>query len=829
MVNLRLLRSQVVKRQSLLFVLCTMLSMITLVSLGSFRRSVEKSLLRDARALHAADIVVRSHSPLPASLLAQIDLLKRQGALQSARYYDFYSVVRTASGTASLLSDLKVVEPGYPFYGAVQLASGRPFSAVLRTGSIIVEQTVLDRLHLKIGDPVMVGNARLIIRDVVLHEPDRPINFFALGPRIFISSADLDALQLVGKGSRVEYVDLVKVRRDPELEPVAAQLRALAAGDAVQVQTYKSADSRVKRFFDNLLFFLDLIGIFTLLLAGIGIQSTLGALLNEEQETIAIIKTLGGKSRFVVGHYAALVLLLGAAGTVVGLAASVALQRYLPVLFRGLIPANVDLSVSGGAVAEGIVIGFSAVMIFTALPLSRLKEIRPSLIFGKEEQGAATSRSSRLIGCAGALFFAALILLRVREVKTAGYFIVGVALLVLLAFLGGTALLRAARRSHPANLLLRQALRGLFRPRNATRAVMVTLTAALAVIFAIELVERNLDASFVRSFPPGAPNIFFIDIQPGQKADFARTLGHPATYYPIVRGSVTAIGNIPIDRETERRKRGDNLSREFNLTYRDRLLPDERIKEGRGLFKGEWTGPQVSVLDTVVKMHPMRVGDDITFSIQGIPVTARISSIRTRTEAPLQPYFYFVFPESVLGDAPQTLFCALRIPRPEIAALQNRMVARFPNVSVIDLTETAEVFSRIMTKLSGIVRFFTFFSIAAGLLIIVSSTFATRETRIREAVYFGILGGRRRFIVGVFTVESLILGGASALFALAIAQVAGWVVCRNVFALSYSPFATESAILVVATTLLVVAVGVGATLPVLRQRPAPFLREHADE
>ena len=43
-----------------------------------------------------------------------------------ARVWEFYTVVRTASESASLLSAVKVVEPGYPFYGQVALASGRP-------------------------------------------------------------------------------------------------------------------------------------------------------------------------------------------------------------------------------------------------------------------------------------------------------------------------------------------------------------------------------------------------------------------------------------------------------------------------------------------------------------------------------------------------------------------------------------------------------------------------------------------------------------------------------------------------------------------------------
>jgi len=39
------------------------------------------------------------------------------------------------------------------------------------------------------------------------------------------------------------------------------------------------------------------------------------------------------------------------------------------------------------------------------------------------------------------------------------------------------------------------------------------LTAALSVIFSIYLIEQNLDQTFVRSYPPDAPNLFFMGIQ----------------------------------------------------------------------------------------------------------------------------------------------------------------------------------------------------------------------------------------------------------------------------------------------------------------------------
>jgi putative ABC transport system permease protein len=814
--------------QAAIFVLCVVLSLLTLVSLSGFSQSVHSSFLKDARALHAADIIVHAHSPFSEPLLRQLTILEKQQTIASARVHEFYSIVRTTGGDASLLSNLKVVGPGYPFYGSVQLASGRPFGEILTSGNIIVEQALLDRLHLRIGDRVRIGKAAFTIRDVVLLEPDQPINFFSLGPRVFIPDSDLVSLDLVGKGSRVNYTILVKVMDQKDLDKIALELKAASLPDRERIETYRTADSGVKRFFDNFLFFLNLIGIFTLLLAGIGIQSSLTAFLKEQERTIAIMKAVGAGSPFIIRNYFALVSVLGLFGTALGIGASFLLEQLLPGLFQGLLPANIELAISPAAIVEGVVLGCVVVVLFTIIPLLRLKDVKPRAIFGKTE-GEGRNRYTWLLAGAIAVFFSLMVLWRLKEVKTGIYYVLGTASLILVSLLVAEAILRLLRTLRPGNLVLRQALKGLFRPRNATRAIMVTLSAALAVIFSITLVEKNLDATFVSSYPPDSPNVFFIDIQQSQKKAFANELGMPAIFYPLVRGTVMSINDVAIDREQEQKKRGDNLGREFNLTYRDNLLDDERIIAGNSLYQKDWQGPQVSVLDTVVKMHEMKVSDRITFRIQGLPVEARISSIRTRTKASLQPFFYFVFPREVLQDAPQTLFTALRVQKERVALLQNRIVTAFPNVSVIDVTETIAAFSKIMARLSTIVNFFTLFSVVAGILIIVSSVFATRYTRIQEAVFYTILGARGRFVLAVFGMEGLLIGFASAASALAIAQTTSWIVCTYAFEVAFQPFLATSLIMALATMLMVVVVGLGAAVPILRHKPAAFLREQAEE
>ncbi|MHB8810005.1 MAG: ABC transporter permease [Desulfobulbaceae bacterium] len=824
------------RQQAMIFILCVALSLLTLTSLGGFSSSVRRSTLRDARQLHAADITIHAHAPFSAKLLQAIRGYEQQGLIQGAQVHEFYTMAANQAHEKSILAQLKVVAPGYPFYGRVELASGREFARVLTPGAIIVEQAALDRLQARVGDRLQVGTANLTIVDVVTSEPDRPVAFFSFGPRIFVAAADLASLDLIKKGSRIQYHYLLKARDPGQVDELAGALTKVATEPQERVRTFRTADSRIKRFFDNLLFFLNLIGIFTLLLAGIGIQTSLYALLRESDYTIAIMKSVGATRSFITTQFLGMIMLLGAAGTLLGLGASSLLQLFFPALFAGILPPHITLTIAWDVVLEGTLLGVMVVALFSLLPLRRSQQLRPAFIFRKELDAAPRGLLHGAILALIVFFFAGLVIWQLEEIRLGLYFVLGLCGLLGLTAAGTSAILALLRRHSPRNLALRQAARGLFRPNNATRAIIITLSASLSVIFAIFLIDHSLRATFIESYPPDLPNAYFLDIQPEQRADFAAILGQDADYYPIIKARLLSINNKAIDREQEReRKRGDNLAREFNLTYRHVLLTDERMAEGSTLFGGPGQpkpGPDevpVSVLDTVADIGRINMGDLLLFDVQGIPLAARVTSLRTRTESRIRPFFYFVFPEATLRDAPQTIFAAARLERSRLTRVQNTLTARLPNISVIDITTTIEILAGIMGKMSTIVQFFTSFSIIAGLLIIISSILATRLARTREAVYFKVLGAKGSFVLTVFAWENLLLGLACASLAGLLGHAGSWLVCRRVFDIAYRPLPGSTLAMVAATVLLVIGVGLAASVSILHQKPISFLRDEEQE
>ena len=126
--------------------------------------------------------------------------------------------------------------------------------------------------------------------------------------------------------------------------------------------------------------------------------------------------------------------------------------------------------------------------------------------------------------------------------------------------------------------------------------------------------------------------------------------------------------------------------------------------------------------------------------------------------------------------------------------------------------------------MSYIVQFFTSFSIIAGLLIIVSSILATKITRTREAVYYKILGATRSFVVKVFMYENLITALMCSFMAACISHIGSWIICRQVFDIAYRPLLMGTIIMIAATIMVVIIVGLGASLPILKYKPAKFLR-----
>ena len=157
------------------------------------------------------------------------------------------------------------------------------------------------------------------------------------------------------------------------------------------------------------------------------------------------------------------------------------------------------------------------------------------------------------------------------------------------------------------------------------------------------------------------------------------------------------------------------LQREYRSTYRDKLIGTEK------LILGKWqpraalsSGPiLVSLEEGIAQRLKVRLGDELVFDVQGLPVATRVGSLRKVEWERVQPNFFVVFPAGVLEDAPQFYVMVLKTgSNEESARLQQTVVQRFPNVSAIDLALIVNMIDTILEQggfrcpLYGVVQYF---------------------------------------------------------------------------------------------------------------------------
>ncbi|MEE4164740.1 MAG: FtsX-like permease family protein, partial [Desulfocapsaceae bacterium] len=313
-----------------------------------------------------------------------------------------------------------------------------------------------------------------------------------------------------------------------------------------------------------------------------------------------------------------------------------------------------------------------------------------------------------------------------------------------------------------------------------------------------------------------------------QREQFYSLVDSQEPLFPVIRARLLSVNGTPIDREQERMRKSDNLGREFNLTYREQLLKDEVLVRGNSLFDSTDLPPgvaAVSILDTIGDIGDFSLGDRLLFNIQGVPLDAQVVSIRSRTQSKVSPFFYFVFEPQVLEAAPQTFFAALHVQKELIPGMITRIATAMPHVSSINVSEMALQFGALLGRLSAVITFFASFSIAAGCLILVSAILATHMERIREVVFYKVLGAKSSFIVGLVTCENMIVAATSSLLALALANISCLLLCEHVFQIPYHPYFNVMALAILLTIVVIVSIALLSSMTIIRQKPVAYLRQ----
>jgi putative ABC transport system permease protein len=825
-------------RRLLFFFLCIAVGVAAIVTLRSVIESVRNVFGREAKSLIAADVLISTNAEWSPEARQTIERrLAEFGALDRTESVETPTMSRPSDGRAvARMVELRAVQRQFPLYGTVGLQDGLTYSyALLQHHGVLVRPELLTALGLRVGDQLTIGRAVFTIRGVITNEPGRRVSGFSLGPRVLIDYDDLASTALLGFGSRARRVVLVRVPED-SIQPLVRTLRRDFQEQFVNARSYRSTDDEVGRDFDRAENYLSLVGLVIVILGGIAISSVTRVFIAQKIRSIAVLKCLGARSRQIMVVYVLQVLALGLAGSFLGVLLARGTLAAIPLALPAStsILGEVDYRLSLSAAARGVAVGILVSLLFSVVPLMQVRHVKPSLLL-RDEPTVSRFDWARM----AVIVLVSLALVGVAAWQAASF---RVGIVVCGGFAALTFVLQVAGRLLVAlvapfgtsrSFALRHAVLHLSRPGNQTR--MILFAVGLGAFFVVGV--RSLQASLLQEFSvevaQDAPDMFLLDIQPSQAEGVRAFLADPANLashsrlMPVLRARVTGVSGRDTNLETfdDVRARG-SLAREYTVTYRDHLEPNERIVGG-AFWTGSSAEPEVSVEQGIHDRFAINVGDIMRFDILGRVISARVSSIRDVDFRDARSGgFMFVFRPGSLDGAPQTFIAPLKGPGDAVARarFQHDLGERFPNVSVIDFHEILETVRDIMAKVTLAITVVGGMVLFSGALILVGAVAMTKFQRVYEAAVFKTLGASTRTIAKMLLFEYGVLGSLAGIVGSLGAVGLTWGVSRYALEIPWRIFAGEHVGGVALTAALVAAIGVLSSLDVLRHKPLATLR-----
>jgi putative ABC transport system permease protein len=674
-------------------------------------------------------------------------------------------------------------------------------------------------------------------------EPDRMTTGFTLGPRVLMTREGFDRTGLNIFGSRATQRILLRLPPNADVAAIRSQVEQ-TFGRRGRVIDYTEANPTLSRNMERASAFLSMVSLIALIVGGVGVATTIKSHIQQRMDHIAIMKCLGGRSRRVMHVYAAQALLLGAAGSIIGVAAGFLAQTIFPRFLTGYFDIDIQNVVSWKPAVQGVCAGLLTTLLFTIPPLLSIAKIRPALIFRRNMQerdsGSGSERNAALLAQAASIIAIALGMAVIAvwmsgSLRTGAYFAGGlIATILVLAVLAKavTSVLKfgMARFSSRLSPLVRQGVANLYRPGTHLTAILAALGVGVMFTMTVHLLQTSLLNELRLSAPPDSPNVFLINITTENK-DAAWTLIRKQTgvidapsAIPAVAGQLSTINGIPVEKIQLSEGEQRYFRTQFALTW------SESVPRATEIISGSWwpassTENLVSVEEDVADALKLHVGDTLEWSVQGRDLMARIASIRRTDAARVGANNQFILTTSALRDFPPIYYGAIRMKPNAVSDLQRVMFERYPTITVVNAADVLDIIQSIVDRISLTVRFLAGFAIAGGAIILSSAVAGTRYRRLREVAVLKTIGATRRKIIGMFSLEFLIIGALAGSIGGVLATVFSMIIIERLFhSVSTVPVLPTIAAAVL-TAGLAVAAGWAASFRILGEKPLEVLRQ----
>ncbi|MEY4482007.1 MAG: hypothetical protein RIQ84_1169 [Pseudomonadota bacterium] len=770
-------------------------SVASLSSVAYLADRMQRAFERDAKQLIASDALIQSDQSLP-SLFAKEAQSRGLEIAQTIVFPTMSSVPQQ-----SKLVALKAVTEAYPLRGTLKVSvdgvtKGISVKSIPEPGTVWVDPALLPSLNAKVGDLLSLGQSKFKIAGVLTQELDKGAGFLNFAPRVMMRESELAATQLIGFGSRVTYRFLIAGSESAVDDYVIWVNQQIADQNlrGVKVEGVDNAQPLMRSTLDRAEKFLSLVAMLTAMIAAVAMALASKRYISKQSNPAAIWKCLGAKkSQILFEHFRASLLVAifgGLIGAFLGWLGHQALLFFLGDLLVADLP-----SASIWPLIWSLLVSIVLLIGFVWPPLLSLSDVSPLRVLRRDISFPRTS--VWLLMLLGLLSFFGLLMLVAKDLKLAlitlgGFTICGIifiAIASLLVYLFSKMAEHSVLGRHVVQRFAWQSLsrRGVF-----TGLQIASLAIAIMALLLLAVVRQDLLSAWKNGSPPDAPNRFLINIQPEQKEVIRDKLLASSVdkviLYPMIRGRLTHINQRMVMPDQYKEDRAQRLvDREFNLSYASDLPEKNKIVSGQ--WHGQTQLPEISMEQGIAKTLGLSLGDFLRFDVAGIPIEAKVTSIRQLDWGSMRVNFFAILPPAMMVDMPQTWITAYKqVPLSDQSLpIDIALVSQFPNITVVDIESALNQVQNVLSKLSAAIELLFILTVCAGVLVLGASLASTQDQRLRDAGLLKTLGATNGQISRAFYTElaaiGVIAGGLAACGALAV----GWALAKFVFEIQLNP------------------------------------------
>lgn len=717
----------------------------------SLSKSLSSFFTTQGKTLLGGDIVLKSSNKIDTANELFAGLIKKDYILTAE--YDVQAVFRNTTGSSTISTNIRFVGKDFPLYGKISVEDNVPF--LVGHNIIYAERPFLKKLGISLGDNVFIGTSSYKVAGVLLKEPDKVSLGVSFSPTVIISQDDILTSGINLSQSRVSYKISIK---ENEILPLTKEtidsIKTFAKDNKLRFDDARDGPNNLVEGLSSVQDFAGIILAIALFLVAVNIGANLTYILARFKKTIALLKTFGATTLQIQCIYSIILgtlgITAGALGTFLGAFGTTMFLPTLSLYIEGIIPSTAIIPI----VILGGCSGFILIIISSIPFFNSLKYINPKQLLSNISTTTNKKIITNILTYSPIPLFLGILLYGIsKDIQLTLYSVLGLILLFsffMLISYGVVTYLYNNRRYFSfmfSSIISFLKWRGI-----ETIITSASIMTALAGVFIVSAVEQNIMYNLHGTISKSTPALYLVDITTSQLPKVKEIAGSTFKEYPIIRGRLLTINDRDITMSKDR-----EVTRELNMTYRDTLIDGEIVSSG--VWHGADSSKQsVSFEKSFAKeAGGVEVGDMVSVFVQGIIITAKVTSIHEADKARGTPYFYMVFSPDVLATFPASYFGTVDVNKETVEEIETKIGNLYPNIIPLGTSTILETINTLLTSIILVVKIIGIPSILLGLMLVLVMTGQSLYERKGDVLVLRVYGLTRMTITFLFVAETAVL------------------------------------------------------------------------